>query len=256
LKKSIIDVVNNKVYVDNKFSFYSGDENWVAVYVDLSEYKKSETIFTIYFSHIYCNLLDAFCKELKMSYLFSFIPYKSSIDNKIFFREKESKIKNKEVLIRNSAYLQHVLKTFEDSNYDIFAPQCVHALFEFDDINTIEIVRNVLISYLVSGSDSGISENLKIFKKNTKKVLKLKKANNSIGKVEVQEELEESLGEEVQVRIEDAELKSIAETAKAFKVSKQTIHNWTKQGKIISHKIGRRVYYKKSDLMESLERVK
>jgi excisionase family DNA binding protein len=40
-----------------------------------------------------------------------------------------------------------------------------------------------------------------------------------------------------------------------LKVSKVTIHKWKKRGLIKSHRIGRRIYFKKSELNESMKRV-
>ena len=43
------------------------------------------------------------------------------------------------------------------------------------------------------------------------------------------------------------------ETAKFFKVNLSTIHNWTKRGKLIAYGFGSRVYYRKIDLLNTLE---
>jgi len=43
------------------------------------------------------------------------------------------------------------------------------------------------------------------------------------------------------------------ETAKFFKVDLSTIHNWTKRGKLIAYGFGARVYYKKIELLNTLE---
>ena len=43
------------------------------------------------------------------------------------------------------------------------------------------------------------------------------------------------------------------ETAKFFKVNLSTVHNWTKRLKLIAYGFGGRVYYKKIDLLNTLE---
>ncbi len=42
------------------------------------------------------------------------------------------------------------------------------------------------------------------------------------------------------------------ETAKYFKCDLSTIHNWTKEGDLLSHSIRGRVYYKMSDVESAL----
>jgi hypothetical protein len=46
-------------------------------------------------------------------------------------------------------------------------------------------------------------------------------------------------------------LLSVEETCSLFvpKITRQTLHNWTSQGLIKSHSIGRNVFYKLSDIM-------
>jgi DNA-binding transcriptional regulator YiaG len=46
------------------------------------------------------------------------------------------------------------------------------------------------------------------------------------------------------------------EVAKMFKVNISTIHNWCKSGKLIRHCIGNRVYFKKSEIENSLVIIK
>ena len=63
-------------------------------------------------------------------------------------------------------------------------------------------------------------------------------------------------------RIEDDKaldrLLSPKETTKLFNptISKVTLHNWTEQGKLKKHKIGKNVYYKYSEVMDSLVHLK
>ncbi len=48
------------------------------------------------------------------------------------------------------------------------------------------------------------------------------------------------------------ELMSIDETCKFLQVSKVTIHKWKKKKLIVSHRIGRRIYFKKQELLEAM----
>ncbi len=59
-------------------------------------------------------------------------------------------------------------------------------------------------------------------------------------------------------KIDDEKLLSMDEVRKLFKpnVSKVTIIKWTKQGRLNSHRIGGRVYYKHSEIMQSLNTIK
>jgi excisionase family DNA binding protein len=42
------------------------------------------------------------------------------------------------------------------------------------------------------------------------------------------------------------------ETAERLKIDLSTLHRWTKSGKIISHAIGTRIYYKESSIQQAL----
>lgn len=42
------------------------------------------------------------------------------------------------------------------------------------------------------------------------------------------------------------------QTAKRFNIDLSTLHRWTKQGKIVAHAIGSRIYYKESSIQEAL----
>ncbi len=254
-KSNQLEVINNSVYKKNKFKFHSKVLPWVPVYVDLEKYKESEIIYTTYFSHIYINLLSEFCDSLKIPYFFSFVPYSDVIDGGIFIKTPSLKIKNKNTVIRKSAYLLHLVKTFENNDYDIFSPGSVHALFEYDDIDTIEIVRNVLISFLVRSSDTGISKSLEIFNKNTKEALKRRKVIEKKKLDKSQVSIAESY-EEINNKIPDEKLLSRKEASDLLKISLPTLNNWTKENKLISYGIGGRVYYKKEELLDSLEKLK
>lgn len=61
--------------------------------------------------------------------------------------------------------------------------------------------------------------------------------------------------EEIQISPEDT-LMDMEETLKFLKVSKVTIHNWKKGGIIKSHKMGRKLYFKKVELLDALKRQK
>ena len=57
-------------------------------------------------------------------------------------------------------------------------------------------------------------------------------------------------------KAEEEKLISVEEAAELFQVSIPTIFNWKKQGKISSYKVGRRVYFKKNEIINSLHKVK
>ncbi|MBW2998872.1 helix-turn-helix domain-containing protein [Candidatus Woesearchaeota archaeon] len=48
------------------------------------------------------------------------------------------------------------------------------------------------------------------------------------------------------------ELYSIKEVQQIFQVDRTTIHHWTKNGTLKAFHMGRRVYYRKSDIEQSL----
>jgi len=49
------------------------------------------------------------------------------------------------------------------------------------------------------------------------------------------------------------ELISIDEVTGIFKVSKVTIHKWKRKGLIPFHKVNRKLYFKKSELLKAIE---
>lgn len=51
-------------------------------------------------------------------------------------------------------------------------------------------------------------------------------------------------------------LMNIEEVIQFLKVSKVTIHNWKKKGIITSHKMGRKLYFKHSELLEAIKKQK
>ena len=50
----------------------------------------------------------------------------------------------------------------------------------------------------------------------------------------------------------EGSLFKIDEIAELLSVSKVTIHDWKRKGKVPFHRIGSRVYFKKSEVLESL----
>jgi len=52
--------------------------------------------------------------------------------------------------------------------------------------------------------------------------------------------------------IQTDELLNVEETCKFLRVSKVTIHKWKKRKLIVSYRIGRRIYFKKHELINSL----
>ncbi|WP_417443171.1 helix-turn-helix domain-containing protein [Joostella sp.] len=46
------------------------------------------------------------------------------------------------------------------------------------------------------------------------------------------------------------------EVAEMLKINLSTVHNWTKQGKLIPYGIGNRVYYKFSDIEKAIIKLK
>lgn len=252
--KNNIKSINHIIFKENKFSSEE-EEEWYRVYVDLNEYKNSKTIYTVYFSHIYCKLLYEICKALDMPYLFSFVPYDSLIDDTIFYDEKTKKIKNKELIIRQSAYLQHIVRTYENNDYDIFNSSSIHAIFAYDDIKIIEIVRNVIVEFLIKGSSSGISERARIFIEITEEALKVKKENDFLIQDKSSSKEKVEVVKNVQPII-DKDLLTRNEAKDFLKISLPTLNNWTKKGMIKSYGIGGRVYYKKNEILELLEELK
>lgn len=243
---------------ENQFKFHKEERKWVEVYVNLIKYKESKIIYTTYFSHIYCDLLYDWCNVLKMPYLFTFIPNESLVDNDLFMQSNTPTIKNKELLKKQSAYLQHIVKTFENSNYDIFSPASVHAIFDYDEINTIIVVVNTMIEFLIKSSKDGITRELKNFIENTKRAIQIRKDLSLTNEIEFEKvsEVKKNKFERVSNHQSDNDLLTIDETMKFLSVSKPTLYKWKKEGKLKSYGIGKRVYYKKSEIEDSLSKLK
>ena len=52
----------------------------------------------------------------------------------------------------------------------------------------------------------------------------------------------------------NSDLLTMPEVIELLKVSKVTIHNWKKKGIIKSHKIGRKLFFKKTEILEAVKR--
>lgn len=250
-----LQLFNTKVYKKNKFQFYENEPSWTPVYIDIEKFNDSKTNYTTYFCDFYNTLLSDFCDALQMPYLFSFIPFNDRIDNYIFIKETSSQVKNKNTIIRKSAYLLHLVRTFENNDFDHSAKPCVEALFDYDDINTIDIVRNVLISYFIKAAVDGATFQLQTFKKNTKEVLKRRKAieKNKLhnSKLSTLEKYEKNLN-----KIADNDLLNRQEASSLLKISLPTLNTWTKKGILTSYGIEGRVYYKREEVLDSLKKLK
>ncbi|EOR92748.1 hypothetical protein ADIARSV_4099 [Arcticibacter svalbardensis MN12-7] len=55
---------------------------------------------------------------------------------------------------------------------------------------------------------------------------------------------------------DNPDLMNMEEVIKFLKVSKVTIHNWKRNGIIKSHKMGRKLYFKKSEMLDAIKRQK
>lgn len=71
----------------------------------------------------------------------------------------------------------------------------------------------------------------------------------------VQKQFEE-LKREIHLARDQEELLNRDEAAKLLKINITTLYHWTRKGKLPSYGIGYRVYYKRSEIMESLVKVK
>jgi len=60
----------------------------------------------------------------------------------------------------------------------------------------------------------------------------------------------------IQSEPENETLLKIGDVAELFKVSKLTIHNWKKDGRIPFRQIGRRIFYDKSEVMKSIDNLR
>ena len=64
---------------------------------------------------------------------------------------------------------------------------------------------------------------------------------------ETQQALKNKSGEELLLKIE--------EVSDILKVSKVTIHKWKKSGRIPFHRISNRIFFKKSEILDSLKKI-
>lgn len=58
-----------------------------------------------------------------------------------------------------------------------------------------------------------------------------------------------------QLATEGEDLLTLQEACSLFKRSAQTIHNWKRQGLLPFHRMGGRIYFKKSECLEALKRI-
>jgi excisionase family DNA binding protein len=75
----------------------------------------------------------------------------------------------------------------------------------------------------------------------------------------ISQAVKDSIGSELNSHPEhkpEEELLSIEDISKIFRVSKVTIHKWKQKGLIPFYKMNRRVYFKKSEIVESLKNKK
>ncbi|MEJ7740436.1 MAG: helix-turn-helix domain-containing protein [Chitinophagaceae bacterium] len=80
-------------------------------------------------------------------------------------------------------------------------------------------------------------------------------------KSEIRDEIRNSIRAELLSKLKEEleeKLLSPSETCKLFQpnISKVTLHKWTREGRIQEHRIGGRVYYKYSEVMNSLQTLK
>lgn len=79
---------------------------------------------------------------------------------------------------------------------------------------------------------------------------------------QLQEEIANTVKGQLQQFFNDIKLRQAEEwltrdeVAKMLKVNISTINNWKKSGKLISYGIGNRIYFRKTEVEESLQRLK
>lgn len=250
--KDSLDFINSKVYQSNKFrKIFDG---WVFVKVNLYNFNNSEIIFNTCFSSKYGELLYNMCKNLKMPFLYTFIPYESSVDNYIFFKVPVNQINDS--LVKKSAYLQNITSVYEENDYDIFCSNSVRALFEYDDLKTLKVVCTTLKTYLIMSSRDGISKNVKILIKNIDKTFELKSSIEPILISEDKTEVPVDFVKELSSGKTNKIILTRKETATLLNISLPTLNTWTKNGILKKHGMEGRVYYKKDEVLDSIKKIK
>jgi excisionase family DNA binding protein len=80
-----------------------------------------------------------------------------------------------------------------------------------------------------------------------------------LNKEDIKEILKEAIREEKDIfqppAKEQEELLTRAEAAAFLKITKPTLWAWTKEGKLQTHRINSRVYYKRNELLASLNEI-
>lgn len=71
----------------------------------------------------------------------------------------------------------------------------------------------------------------------------------------IENDMEHKKANQEKVKPSD-DLLTMPEVVKLLKVSKVTIHNWKKKGIIKSHKIGRKLFFKKEEILEDIKKQK
>lgn len=75
----------------------------------------------------------------------------------------------------------------------------------------------------------------------------------------IAEELEKALFKRpltvASIKPEESTLLTIQEASTLLNVSLSTLHSYKKQGKLPFHRIGRRVYFKKTEILEALNKI-
>jgi len=75
-----------------------------------------------------------------------------------------------------------------------------------------------------------------------------------VGKIKMA--IREVLGENKEAPEPEDKLLTVTETSRLLKIDRTTLWKWTKQGKLKRYGMGNRVYYKKSEVLESITSLK
>ncbi len=86
-------------------------------------------------------------------------------------------------------------------------------------------------------------------------VYAVKSLDNSKIDDSVKDAIEAHSQQEEPQKIEEDQLIKIDEVCKILQVSKVTVHSWKKAGKIPFHRISNKVYFKKSEILEALQKI-
>ena len=75
-----------------------------------------------------------------------------------------------------------------------------------------------------------------------------------VGKIKMA--IREVLGENKEAPEPEDKLLTVTETSRLLKIDRTALWKWTKQGKLKRYGMGNRVYYKKSEVLESITSLK